>query len=82
MDSKPQCVPPTPAPPEEEKKGCGFGVASLICGILGVNLLAIIFSIVALSRKEKNKGLGIAGLVLGIIWTIISILLVIAIYAS
>lgn len=76
------CVAPPvynpPAPPVSEppttQKGSGFGIASLICGILGINLLAIIFGGVSLSRKEKNSGLGIAGLILGIVWMILGLL--------
>lgn len=63
--------------PPVQDRGCGFGVASLICGLLGASLLAIIFGAVSLGRKERNKGLGIAGLVLGIIWTIVTIILII-----
>ena len=68
----------TPVPAPRNDKGCGFGVASFILGLLGVQLFAIIFAIVALSRGEKNKGFAIAGLILGIIWAIIAIIIIIA----
>lgn len=54
--------------PPVEEKGNGFGIAALVCGILGLSLLAIIFGAVAMNRNEKNRGLGIAGLILGIVW--------------
>lgn len=69
-------------PQPEPQKGNGFGIASLVCGIVGLFLfsivlgpLAIIFGGVALNRREKTKGLGIAGLVLGIIVVAIGIIL-------
>lgn len=60
-------------PIEDSPKGNGFGIAALCCGIVGLSILAIIFGGVALNRKEKNRGLGIAGLVLGIIWFVFAV---------
>ena len=69
-----------PPPP----RGSGFGVAALVCGILGLfcllfifGLLGIIFGGVALHRKEKNKGLGVAGLVLGIVGVVFDIIIIV-----
>ena len=68
------------SPPPSESKGNGFGAAALVCGLVGLflfpiilGILAIIFGGAALSRKEKTKGLGVAGLVLGIINVILGI---------
>ncbi|MBR6843533.1 MAG: FHA domain-containing protein [Bacteroidales bacterium] len=77
VDLNPPYIPPAP-PVEEPKKGCGFGIAALVCGILGLSLLAIVFGAVSMSRKESNKGLGIAGLILGIIWACVSAILLLA----
>ncbi len=66
-------APPTPEP----HKGSGFGIASFILGLLGISLLAIIFGIVSISRREPARGLGIAGLILGILWTIAAIIIII-----
>jgi len=69
---------------QEPKKGNGFGIAALCCGVVGMffggfilGTLAIIFGGVALNRKEKSKGLGITGLVLGIIAVAITIIVLI-----
>lgn len=66
---------------------CGFGIASLAVGIasatilvLGgsvLGLLGLIFGIVALRRKECNKGFAIGGIVTSCIGMIFGILLVI-----
>jgi hypothetical protein len=55
---------------------CGYAIASLILGILGIltitAVLSIIFGIIALVRirrvPQKGKGLAIAGIVLSCIW--------------
>ena len=65
----------------EEKKGNGMGIASLICGILGVtcccgSFLAPILSIVfaCISKKNTGKnGLATAGLILGIIGLVLGV---------
>lgn len=69
-------TPPYVPPALPEGKGNGFGIAALVCGILGFSALAIIFGAVALNRKEKTRGLGIAGLVLGIVWAVIGLLII------
>jgi hypothetical protein len=49
----------------------GLAIASLVLGILGVSILAIIFGFVALSQVKKGKrggrGLAISGVVLGFV---------------
>ena len=59
----------------ESKKGVnGFGIAAFACSFLGLfiaglilGICGIVFGGIALSQKDKSKGLGIAGLVLGLI---------------
>jgi hypothetical protein len=56
-------------------------VASLVLGILGGVLLAIIFGVVALRqikrRGDRGRGMAIAGIVLGGLWTLLIVLVVI-----
>ena len=53
----------------------GFAIASLIFGILGGILFAVIFGIVALTqirrRNQTGKGMAVAGLVLSGVWVLI-----------
>ena len=69
--------------------GTGFGIASLVLGILSVftfaccinyilAVLAIIFGIVQIVKNEK-KGLAIAGIVMGVISIILAILFTIGV---
>lgn len=58
----------------EDQKGSGFGIASLICGVIGLFVLpvvfgplGIIFGIIGLGKGRQLKGLAIAGLIIGII---------------
>ena len=64
----------------------GFAIAALVLGILGGSILALIFSVVALSRIKKRrtrgKGMAIAGLVLGILGTIFWVLFIIGVVVS
>lgn len=66
----------------EEQKRNGFGIASLILGIIGFLLscclvgvipciLSFIFSIISLCNKSNKKGMAIAGMVLSIIGFIV-----------
>ena len=52
----------------------GFGIAAFACSFLGLfiaglilGICGIVFGGIALSKKDKSKGWGIAGLVLGLI---------------
>ena len=66
---------------------CGFGIASLVVGIASatilfiggsvLGLLGLIFGIVALRRKECNKGFAIGGIVTSCIGMIFGILVII-----
>lgn len=69
--------------------GTGFGIASLVLGIISIftfaccinyilAILAIIFGIVQIVKNEK-KGLAIAGIVLGVISIILAILVTIGV---
>ena len=59
----------------------GFAIASLVLGIIGGSILAIIFGFVALSQIKKSgakgRGMAIAGVVLGFVWTALWILFVV-----
>jgi hypothetical protein len=59
----------------------GFAVASLVLGLIGFSILAIIFGGVAIGQAEKDpnlsgKGMAVAGLVLGSIELVIELLAV------
>jgi hypothetical protein len=46
----------------------------MVLGILGIGLPALIFGIVALKKKCAGKGMAVAGIVLGSVWTVVLIL--------
>lgn len=60
----------------------GFAIASLVLGILGGAILAIIFGFIALSQIKKSgakgRGMAIAGVVLGFVWSALIVVLIIA----
>lgn len=72
-DNQPQGMQPAPYPPEQ-KKSNGFGIASLVCGILAVlsccvwcvtlplAVLSIVFGILQLTRKG-SKPMAVAGII-------------------
>ena len=66
-------------------KTSGMAIASLVLGILGISLLAIIFGIIAISQINKSnglltgKGMAIAGIILGIISIIVTIIVIAAV---
>jgi hypothetical protein len=67
-----QPVPPPLQKTVGEPRMSGLAIASLVVGILGLSLLALIFGWIALNQMGKDpnlsgKGLAIAGLVLGIV---------------
>jgi hypothetical protein len=64
------------------QKGGGFGVAAFICGILGINLLAIVFGVIGWQRDRKNRGLAIAGFVLGCVWILFGIIYIMVIASA
>jgi hypothetical protein len=75
------------APPQVQqtsvtKKTSGLAIASLVTGILGISLLAVIFGWISLVQMGRDpnltgKGLAIAGLVLGIIGFAAGIIMII-----
>jgi hypothetical protein len=65
----------------------GMAIASLILGITGVSILAVIFGGIALNQMGKDpnlsgKGMAIAGLVLGIVGSLIFIISIIGLVVS
>ena len=60
----------------------GFAIASLVCSLICINVLAIIFGHVALSQikrtNEGGQGLAVAGLIIGYLSLGVAILLIIA----
>jgi uncharacterized membrane protein YvbJ len=63
---------PTPRAAATGERTSGMAIASLILGILGISILAIIFGAIGISQTNKDpylkgRGLAVAGLVLGII---------------
>jgi hypothetical protein len=87
---QPTAIPPQPtaAPqsagfqPVAAVKTSGMAIASLILGILGISLFAIIFGIVAINQINKSnglitgKGMAIAGIILGIISIVATIIII------
>lgn len=86
----PAAPPPSygyPQPPPRQSNG--LAIASLVCGIIGclffgiiLGPLAVIFGAVGLSRANRGasgKGMAIAGLILGVIATVVAIVLIAAI---
>lgn len=61
-----------------EHRTSGFAIASLILGVLGISLLAIIFGAIALGETRRpgveGRGMAIAGIVLGILWIVAGII--------
>lgn len=72
--------------PQPAKSSNGMAIAGLVCGIVGLLILAvvlgplaIIFGGVGLSRSNKGasgKGMAIAGIVLGIVDLVLWIILI------
>lgn len=71
---------------EESGTGNGFGIASLILGIVSLvglcfclgpitGLLAIIFGIIHLARRPEKRSFGIAGIITGSMGVILSIII-------
>lgn len=65
----------------------GLAIASLVLGIIGLSLFAIIFGAIAMNQIGKDpaiggRGLAIAGLVLGIIGFVFTLIMIIAVVAG
>ena len=74
---------PMYAPMVEKDESKGMAIASLVCGILSLtcccgsfipNVLAIIFGIISRNRKKDNNGMALAGIILGAIGIVFSII--------
>jgi hypothetical protein len=70
----------------EDKKGNGFGIASLSCALVGLRvpffgILAVIFGAIGMNKNRSLRGLGIAGFSLGVLETVISFLALLLIIA-
>ena len=61
-------------PLKTPQKSGGFGIAALVCGIVGVCVVAIPFGVIGWQRDRKNRGLAIAGFILGCVWALIGII--------
>jgi Domain of unknown function (DUF4190) len=65
---------PQPGPPPGRKTD-GFAIASLVLGIVGGSILAIVFGFVARSRIKRTgaggRGMATAGIILGFIWLLV-----------
>ena len=70
----------------EDKKGNGFGIASLSCALVGLRvpffgILAVIFGAIGMNKNRSLRGLAIAGFSLGVIETVLSFLALLLIIA-
>lgn len=74
-----------PAPQYVSRPTDGMAIASFVCALLGLNVVAVILGHVALSRINREhvggKGFAIAGLVIGYL-TLVSILIVLIVVAG
>ena len=80
---------PAPALARQQTSTNGWAIASLVLGILGGSLLAIVFGLVARSQirrsggRQGGLGLATAGIVLGCVWlALIAIVVVLAVTGS
>ena len=89
-EAPPQGYAPLVAPPPYPgSQGTnGFAIASLVLGLVGVQVLAIVFGHIALAQIRRSggaqggRGLAIAGLVLGYVVLVAVLLLMLAWAAS
>ena len=58
------------------------GITSFVCALVGAGFCAVIFGAIGLGRKRRQKGLAIAGIVIGTIETIIYIALIVTLLAT
>lgn len=71
-------------PPVHQTEGTnGMAIAGFVLSLLGCGLLALIFSLIALNSKNRaNRGLAIAGAIIGGIVTLLQILWAILVIAA
>lgn len=70
----------------ENNQSSSYAVASLVCSLVswvvfGIILapLSIVFGVISLSKKERNSGMAIAGIIIGSIATAVCVLSLIVI---
>ena len=77
-DQTPQAQPAAAVAP---KSTSGMAIASLVTGILGISLLAVIFGHIGINACNRDglggKGMAIAGLVLGYLGLVVGIFIII-----
>jgi len=76
---------PMPLEVSDAKSRNWMGIVALVFGIIGGSIIAIVFGILGLSAAKKgkatNRGMSIWGIVLGVIWLVLSIIATIAFVA-
>ena len=65
----------------------GFAIASLVLGLVGISLLAIILGLVALGqikrdRSQTGRGMALAGIWLAVAWTVLGVGLAVLLVGS
>jgi hypothetical protein len=64
----------------------GFAIAGFVLGLISAVLLSVIFSIIGLvqirRRRQRGKGLAIAGLVLSGVWVVVIVVIAVVVAAS
>lgn len=76
-----------PQPPVQPRRTSGFAIAGFVCGLIGVVLLAPVFSIVALVKirrtGQRGRAFAITGLVLTGCWlAVLGLVVALVIYGS
>ena len=78
---------------QDSKPGNGFGIASMVLGILALVLfctclniplaiLSIVFAIVHLCRKAGSKGFAIAGIITSVVSVLLTVITIVLFYAA
>lgn len=77
VTAQPQNTPGTP-------QNCGLAIASLVCGVLGISLIAIILGHISLGKIRrsngtlKGRGMALTGTILGYAFIVVTILVLAA----
>lgn len=73
-------------PPNTQKPGEGFAIASLVTSLLGISLLGLIFGIISLNETKKagypKNGMAIAGIIIGSISMAIAIIVILFMFIA
>lgn len=73
----PQQLQPQPVQPPVVNPGKGFGIASLVLGLVGLGLFALIFGILGLKKSKQagqSNGMALAGVIIGSIEIVLGII--------